>query len=294
MSESLLRTDRDCGSSAIPETRYLRIDDHAFACVTQGRGAPVVFVHGSNSDHRLWEPQRNAFARRYRYVAYDQRYFGAAQWPDDGTGFSPQTQIDDLAALLAALDACPAHLVGWSMSGDAVLGVALRHPALVRSVFLHEPSLRGFDLDVMSRDRVQADFRAAIAPAMAVLRNGGDLAAAVRRFMDGVNGDSGAVDALPGWLQRMAEDNARTLPLLLAAPSPPRWTCRDFFNLDVPIAITCGKQTRDCYRIVAEAAHRCLRRSQLRMIPQARHLWPVQAPSAFNAAVLDFLRTLPD
>ena len=255
----------------------------------QGRGAPVVFVHGSGSDHRVWEPQRAAISREFHFVACDQRYFGTGPWPDDGAAFSPRTQIDDLAAIVRALDAGPAHLVGWSMSADAVLGVALEHPALVRSAFLHEPSLRGFELDADEAARVREDFRAAIAPASAALR-GGELEAAVRLFLDGVNGLSGAFDALPGWLQRMSTDNARTLPLQLAAPPPPRITSRDLQALEIPVAITCGEQTRNCYRTLARAAVRCLRHARLIEIPGARHLWPAQQPADFSARLLDFLR----
>lgn len=271
--------------------QQLHVNGVALTCVAHGRGVPVVFVHGSNSDHRLWEPQREAVSQHFRHVACDQRYFGADPWADDGAGFSPQTQIDDLAAVLRTLDAGPAHLVGWSMSADAVLGVALNHPGLVRSVFLHEPSLRGLELDSEQAQHVRADFRAAIAPALAALHSG-EPAAAVRMFMDGVNDRAGTFDAMPDWLQRMARDNARTLPLQFAAPPPPRITCRDLRGLGIPVAITCGERTRTCYRIVADAAGRCLRHARVTVIPGARHLWPVQEPAAFNAALLDFLHAL--
>lgn len=269
--------------------KWIQVDGATLVYMAQGRGVPVVFVHGSNSDHRLWEPQREAVARHFRYIAYDQRYFGTTHWSDDGASFSPQVQIDDLAALLGALAAGPAHLVGWSMSADAVLGVAIRHPGLVRSVFLHEPSLRGLVLDSERSKRVRADFRSAIAPALSAMCDG-DLAASVRMFMDGVNDQTGTFDSLPDWLQRMAADNARTLPLQFAASPSPGISCRDLYELDIPVTITCGEQTRACYRIVAGAASQCLRHARLIMIPGARHLWPVQAPAAFNAALLDFLR----
>ena len=42
----------------------------------QGRGAPVVFVHGATLDYRAWEGQREAVAQRYRYIALRLRYFG--------------------------------------------------------------------------------------------------------------------------------------------------------------------------------------------------------------------------
>src|SRR4029434_1137617 len=39
----------------------------------QGTGAPVVFVHGSFSDLRFWEPQRQAVAQQYRFIALDRK-----------------------------------------------------------------------------------------------------------------------------------------------------------------------------------------------------------------------------
>ena len=38
--------------------------------VEAGTGVPVVFSHGGSSDLRYWEPQREVFAARYRFVAY--------------------------------------------------------------------------------------------------------------------------------------------------------------------------------------------------------------------------------
>jgi pimeloyl-ACP methyl ester carboxylesterase len=50
--------------------------------IEQGDGVPVVFVHGSMTDQRVWEKQRPAITKGYRYIAYNQRYFGKEPWPD--------------------------------------------------------------------------------------------------------------------------------------------------------------------------------------------------------------------
>jgi hypothetical protein len=55
----------------------------------QGQGTPVVFVH---SDHRIWEPEREVIAQRYRFIALSLRYFGTDRWPDDGTKGTLQRQ----------------------------------------------------------------------------------------------------------------------------------------------------------------------------------------------------------
>lgn len=258
------------------------------AYVDQGRGTPVVFVHGAVSDHRLWEPQRDACARSYRFIAFDQRYYGVAPWPDDGGSFCLRTRIDDLAAFLRALDAGPAHLVGWSMSAGAVIGVAMAHPELVRSVFVHEPSLRGLTLDAERTTCVADDLRGMLGPALAALR-AGDGEDAVRRFFDGADDRPGAFDGARAAMQAMAFDNARTLPLQLAEPAPPPLTCRQLRGIPVPVAISSGAETRAYYRVVAEALCRCLRHGHAIVVPGARHLWPLQSPAAFNEALLGFI-----
>ncbi len=42
--------------------------------VDEGRGAPVVLVHGSLGDYRTWAPQVPFFAQHYRVIAYSRRY----------------------------------------------------------------------------------------------------------------------------------------------------------------------------------------------------------------------------
>jgi pimeloyl-ACP methyl ester carboxylesterase len=58
--------------------------------IEQGTGIPVVFVHGAWMDLRYWEPQRQAIAAGYRFVAYNLRYHGTT-WPDRGQHFSTTT-----------------------------------------------------------------------------------------------------------------------------------------------------------------------------------------------------------
>jgi pimeloyl-ACP methyl ester carboxylesterase len=81
--------------------------------VEQSVGIPVVFVHGAWMDLRYWEPQRQAIAAQYRFVAYNLRYHGTGPWPDAGQQFSMATHAADLAAFIRGLNRGPVHLVGW-------------------------------------------------------------------------------------------------------------------------------------------------------------------------------------
>jgi pimeloyl-ACP methyl ester carboxylesterase len=256
----------------------------------QGQGTPVVFVHGSNSDHRIWEPEREVIAQRYRFIAVSQRYFGTDPWPDDGTKFSVATHADDLAAFIRELKAGPVNLVGWSYSGPVIFAVAVRHPELIRSLFLFEPSVGSIitnpaDAKAIAQDRTEMTILARAAT------EAGDNAAAVRTFMDGVNAQPGAFDAFPTAVRTIMLDNARMLPLLFAAPAPPAITCAQLGQIKVPVAIVRGELTRPFYRIIAETANRCIPTSQLIIVPKARHLWPAQEPTAFNQVLLSFLKS---
>lgn len=254
----------------------------------QGRGAPVVFVHGATLDYRAWEGQREAVAQRYRYIALTQRYFGTNAWPDGGEKYSLATHADDLAAFIRALNPGPVHVVGWSYGGAISLALIVQHPELVKSLFLFEPGLTTFITDPTDAKVVGDDRQELVAPA-AVASKAGDTAAAVRLFTDGVLSQPGAFDKLPPTVRSMLLDNARTVPLHLGAPAFPQISCDQLGQIRVPVAIAKGELTRSCFRIPADTANRCIPGSRRIVIPKGRHNAPTEAPSAFNEALLGFL-----
>jgi pimeloyl-ACP methyl ester carboxylesterase len=109
--------------------------------VEQGAGEPMVFVHGLFSDLRIWQPIKDEIAKKYRFIAYTQRYFGTGPWNDDGELFSVGTLSDDLVKFIVSLKTGPVHLVAWSYGGQVATVAALKNPSLVRSLILYEPSV---------------------------------------------------------------------------------------------------------------------------------------------------------
>ena len=256
--------------------------------IEQGEGEPVVFVHGSNSDYRIWDDHRKIISSRYRVIAMSQRYFGSDPWPDAGEKFCMQTHADDLGAFVHGLKLGPATIVGWSTGAGACLAMAVQNRDLVKRMFLYEPALATF---VSSPEDAKAalDDRMAMSADAKPLADAGDLAGAVRTFMDGVNAESGAFDRLSPSVKSMMTENARMLPLLFAGPPPPAVTEVDLRGLTVPITIASGNQSRAFYRIAAYSARTLLPCVKFKIIDNARHLWPVQDPRGFSDLVLDFL-----
>lgn len=107
--------------------------------VELGDGLPVVFLHAGVCDNRMWHAQMQAVADAgWHAIAYDRRGYGEAESPDE-----PFCHLDDLEALLDALDIHAAIFVGCSMGGGLALDFALRHPGRTIGLVLIGTSVTG-------------------------------------------------------------------------------------------------------------------------------------------------------
>jgi pimeloyl-ACP methyl ester carboxylesterase len=248
----------------------------------------VVFVHGCCSDYRAWDAQRQALAPHYRFIGLNLRDHGSAPWPDDGSKYSVKTHADDLAAFLRGLNTGPVDVVAWSSSGPTALLVAAQHPELVHSLTIHEPGSVAWVTDPASLKIAGEDRQTMFAPVIAASK-AGDVTGANLLVPVAVNHQPDFWDTATPHIRSMFLDNARTLPIFLAAPQPPPITCDMLRQIKIPALITYGEATRSFYRIAAEGAATCIPGAQLVSIPGGRHLAPVQQPEAFNATLLQFL-----
>ena len=68
-----------CNATSAPLAKEAEVNGVRIQYLEDGSGEPVVFVHGVISDHRAWEPVRDDIARKYRFIALTQRYFGTCR-----------------------------------------------------------------------------------------------------------------------------------------------------------------------------------------------------------------------
>lgn len=119
----------------------------------------VLFLPGLGGTRLTWRSQLPVFGRRYRALSVDHRDTGASDPAQDD--YTTAEQADDAAALLRALDAAPAHVVGLSMGGFVALNLAVRHPELLRSLTLVATSAGGethVKPDPAGREALRPDF----------------------------------------------------------------------------------------------------------------------------------------
>ena len=103
-----------------------------------GSGAPILCIHGTGSSALLWGDALPELATLGRVIAYDRRGCGRSERPEPYLRTSVAKHGDDAAALLDALGAGPAAIIGRSYGGDIAVDVALRHGERVRALALLE------------------------------------------------------------------------------------------------------------------------------------------------------------
>lgn len=97
-----------------------------------GEGEPVLLLHGLGSSTLDWDRQIPEFSKSHRVIAMDVRGHGRSGKPEGP--YTMKQFAADATALLAALDAAPAHVVGLSMGGMIAFQMAVDAPQAVRSL----------------------------------------------------------------------------------------------------------------------------------------------------------------
>ena len=111
----------------------------------RGSGPPLLIVHGMGSDAAAWAPARDELAAAgARAIAYDRRGYGSSGAPEPYAATTVQEQSEDAAALLTALDAAPALLVGDGFGALVALELLVRRPELASAAVLSDPPLLAF------------------------------------------------------------------------------------------------------------------------------------------------------
>ena len=113
--------DGDAGSRTVSALRW-------------GTGEPeLVLVHGGAQNAHTWDTV--ALALGQPLLSVDLPGHGHSDWRDDGA-YSPMNLADDLAIVVAAHAPTARVVVGMSLGGLTVMQLAVRHPALVRSLVM--------------------------------------------------------------------------------------------------------------------------------------------------------------
>lgn len=208
--------------------------------VERGEGPSVLVVHGMASSAASWDGALDALAQAgARAIAYDRRGYGASGAPEPYAATTVQEQAQDGAALLDALDAAPALLIGEQFGALVVLELLVRRPELARAAVLVDPLLHAF---VPAATKALAVERELLEEA---LRSGG-AEAAVRAWVAGAD----AADVSRA--DRAARDHTGFFADYAGQSSwsPSR---RELRSIGLPVAVVTGPSTPEHVVAAADA-----------------------------------------
>ncbi len=280
----------------------LKVNNASLEYSEKGSGQPLILVHGSASDSRIWENQVDEFGKHFRTIVYSRRY----HWPNEpippATDYSMEEQVDDLQAFIKSLDAAPARLVGHSYGGFLSLLVAIREPSLVKNLVLAEPPVITIfvsdppkPLEILkllaTRPRTAAaiiKFGAkGVAPAQKAFKKG-DSESGIRIFGDAVFG-KGGYDSFPKEHKEKIHDNLPTVKAELLGSGFLPLAPKDLNNIQIPALLLEGEKSIALFHRLNDRLEELLPNTERMEISGASHIIQQDNSSAFNAAVLSFL-----
>ncbi|BCJ39324.1 hydrolase [Actinocatenispora thailandica] len=240
-----------------------------------GTGAPVLLLHSSVCDRRMWDDQVPALAAAgFRTVRCDLRAFG-----DTPVSREPYRNIDDVQDLLDTLGIDRVSLVGSSYGGGVALEFAATWPARVDALLLLCAAVPGIEPGPAQREfgaKEDALFEA------------DDVAGAVALNVDTWLGP----DADETARQRVATMQRRAFDVQLAAGDEmvnPTGPTVDLTRVTArTLAVSGGHDMVDFQAAAAEAA-RLVPDGQLRELGWAGHFPNLERPAETTELILDFL-----
>jgi pimeloyl-ACP methyl ester carboxylesterase len=287
---------RAAGTPAVPEVKVVHVGNVQLHYVEQGSGVPVIFVHGSLDDYRSFEPQLESLSQHYRVISYSRRYnFPNARSVPSGN-HSALVEADDLASLLKALGAYPAHVVGHSYGAYTALILAMKHPELVRSLVLAEPPLLRWLPTLPDGQHLYADFMNNMWDPTGREFRRGNAEQAMRMTIDWfakngylIEGRPARFDALSAETRGFIMENAlEWQALTTSADAFPLLDRAAVKAIKVPTLLMSGQNTMQINKLIDAELKKLLPMAETVVIQGATHEMWAEQPDACRARVAAF------
>jgi pimeloyl-ACP methyl ester carboxylesterase len=263
--------------SATPDL-YLPLAGGLLRYRDEGRGPPVLLVHGWTLDLDMWEPQVAALRDSFRLVRFDRRGFGFS-----ASRTVAGTDAQDALSLCDTLGLGRLACVGMSQGARVALQLCRTAPERLACVVLDGPPTAlapesaddGADVPV-------SEYRGLIAR--------GELAT-VRRRLAGhplMQLETHSPEARALLERMMARYAGRDLLPQLPA-SEDQWQPSASSTLRTPSLIVTGEHDLAARVQAADALAKTLPQAKRAIIRAARHLPNLDNPSAYNSVLRAFL-----
>ncbi|HUT51405.1 MAG TPA: alpha/beta hydrolase [Alphaproteobacteria bacterium] len=240
-----------------------------------GTGPAVALFHCAGTSAAQWRTARTMLEPDHTMLTPDMVGFGRSEpWPDDTLSLDEEAGL--LAELLEATTG-PAHLVGHSFGATLALRLALRHPALCRSLLLYEPI--PFGMLRQAGEMALYEEIAGIGRRFVALYEAGDAENAVKTFATYWTGEDGWQSLTPAARRAMVEA-AAMLRLEFHAKEADAVRFEDHAAIGVPAKLVAGEASGPVSHRIAQALAAAIPGAELVRLP-GNHMAPASDPVPF-------------
>ena len=252
----------------------------------QGTGEPLLLISGLGYDLWMWHKMVPGLAEQFQVISFDNRGVGETDKPPGS--YTAQMLAEDTAALLRALGIEQAAVMGHSMGGFIAQALVLNHPGLVSKLILSATNFGG-------------PRHVPITPeAMAILT---DMQSdPIERLRRGITVSTAPTFAaehpeiIDDWVAYRSEHPIQPaayqaqLQIGLALMAEAACFEHKLKDVQVPTLILFGAHDKVVPPGNADLLHGKMAGSRVKILPNAGHFFPFEAPGEAVAAVVEFLK----
>lgn len=235
-----------------------------------GEGPALILTHGFSATSQMWKGQIDTLAPHFTVITWDMRGHGQSDYPSDPSEYTEEATVADIAALLDQAGADTAVVGGLSLGGYMSLAFQRAHPDRTRALLIidtgpgykNDEARNGWNANAVQRaERYEAEGLGDLSRASAEVR------AASHRDA------SGLARAARGMLTQRDARVIESLP-----------------EIRVPSIVIVGERDQP-FLAASDYMAAKIPGAKKAVIPNAGHAANIDNPEAFNALLIDFLKT---
>jgi pimeloyl-ACP methyl ester carboxylesterase len=262
---------------------YIKDRGNNFYYQDKGEGPLILLIPPAGSTASTWGTLPGDLAGAGRVIAYDRRGYTRS---GGETVRSAAVHTRDAAAVLEALRAVSAVVVGTSAGATIALDLAVRRPDLVRAVVVHEAAWRALR-------HADASGLGALARMQWLAWRGHypQAAETLLRWVYSYRDGGSAWDSFPEQWRQTARENGRSVVADLKSSMGGYPRAQDLATITAPVVCTYGSRSRSYMRPLTRSLAQAIPTATVRQIAGTAHAVPFDAPGKFAQVIAEATRS---